>query len=319
MDDENSVYSPEYLSESSGTDDGSIYVPSYLSDTDEYGISLAAVIGSGGSDSDSGDCSESGYCGTVMEPECGTGQDSCTDYDTMYCGTSMAPCTETPCNETDVPCTETGTGDCGESTDNGTTASLTIGKVTSNSVTVYVTTDSDYAYYRIFCRLYGDESDTSYDRDFSLAALTSSGGVCVITGLEPDTHYILNLGVFNGVQFLPSDLWVYSGDNPTFTTLPEGDFAWTYAGLNSSGVPVLGDRKTAGLGIYVTAAEWNELIAVINDKCGTSLGTVTPGAEISEAIVNPAANALGVGTVEGGVTAISAEFFNDLMDAVNAL
>lgn len=150
----------------------------------------------------------------------------------------------------------------------------------------------------------------------SVFMATSDTITLTFGGLNPDTKYAINArNVPNNVP-LHNALWIGTG---YFTTDPEGgNFEWTYAGLDFNGYPVEGTTKVAGLGVYITAIEWNELIDNINDKCGTSLGHVVSGMPISAAIANQAASALGV-TLVSFNSPMSAAFFNALMDAVNNL
>lgn len=197
-----------------------------------------------------------------------------------------------------------------------TTATVSVLSVTSNSATLYIRVDPNFNYYRIFCRLLDDESDTT--ADISGIAATSNFQY-EITGLQDDTYYILNLGVNNTGAAHCS--WAYGGEdmpNPTFKTNKEGEFSWTFAGLDSVGTPVLGDSKVSGHGIYVAATEWNELVDFINDGLGTSLSEVAGGGvtKISADIVNSAANSVGAPQTYSGAP-ISAKFFNDLADYAN--
>lgn len=125
---------------------------------------------------------------------------------------------------------------------------------------------------------------------------------------------MINLGVNN--TGAAHGTWIYdSSDAPTFRTNESEDFTWTYAGLDENGTPVPGESKLSGYGIYITAAEWNELISHINQKTGSSLSTVSRGAPISTATVRAAANALGVAMTQK----YSAALFNNLKNAVNSL
>lgn len=96
------------------------------------------------------------------------------------------------------------------------------------------------------------------------------------------------------------------------------NFEWSYAGIDlTTDSPVYGTRKRSGLGIYVTASEWNSLVSNVNDRLGRSFGYVSRGEGISASVVNQVSSAVGAGYVQSGSTKISASFFNDLMDAVN--
>lgn len=106
-------------------------------------------------------------------------------------------------------------------------------------------------------------------------------------------------------------------DDPDAPALT-GRFNWSYAGLDSSGVPVAGAEKKAGYGIYVTTDEWNTLAGLVKTATGKSVTTVNPGDPIAAETVNTMASALNVKTV-APEDAITASFFNALRDAYNAL
>lgn len=190
--------------------------------------------------------------------------------------------------------------------------SFTLSSITSDSVIVNVKVDPSYGYYRVFCRLADDEDDTTYDSGVFSA---SDNFQEPIDGLYPETKYAVNVGYNNTGG--NNVTWLGKKTFTTKSEAPEIYFEWTYAGLNENGSPVAGASKKAGLGVYVTANEWNELISCINQKMGTSLSGVTRGTEISAAIVNRAASALGVKTVSKD-SPITASFFNQLMNKVNA-
>ena len=351
MIDENTVYVPGYLSGETSSEE--VYVPSFLSTTtDNSGIAVASDwcgdtqtgccttecsqygMGSCGEvcteacvETCTETCSQSCYQCTNVGQYCGDSQGGCcTTECSQYYMEPVEPCEETcgeGCGETDCgedcgesdcgeDCGESDCGeDCGEEDDGEITASITVRSVTSDSATLYITVDPDYQYYRIFCRMYDNEDDTTLDV-YGLSR--TSNFTYTITGLVPDTEYILNLGVNNtGAAHCT---WVYSGDNPTFWTDEDSEFVWTYVGLDTVGNPVLGDSKISGYGVYVTAAEWNEYIAFVNDKFGTALSTVTRGTKISASIVNTAAAVVGAAQTSSGLP-ITASFFNNLKDAAN--
>lgn len=153
--------------------------------------------------------------------------------------------------------------------------------------------------------------------DTSAIYRTSSSTYYTITGLNSGTTYIINYRGHNNDGYGPfmssGETVTTEEDTPIFEP-----FDWTYAGLNSNGSPVYGSTKRAGYGVYVTAAEWNELARLVEEVTGMSVSTVSRGDPISAAVVNSMARALGVNTVSKG-DAISASFFNALRSAYNAL
>lgn len=137
----------------------------------------------------------------------------------------------------------------------------------------------------------------------------------------PAGEYATRVGVDigNGNKWIDSEARIFTiGDSSEDPPVSFTEFDWTYAGLNSNGNAVRGSTKRSGLGIYVTAAEWNELAELVTEVTGKSVSTVRSGQLISASIVNTMARALGVSQVSSG-RAITASFFNDLRSAYNAL
>ena len=97
----------------------------------------------------------------------------------------------------------------------------------------------------------------------------------------------------------------------------EGNFVWSWAGLDTNGNPIEGDRKIKGYGLYITYTEWNNFVKSANNTLGTNLLTVSQNTPISANIVNTAANAVGIPTVNPDEP-ITAHFFNSLIDALNS-
>ncbi len=247
------------------------------------------------SESCSQTCSETCYGQYCGEAGC------CETYCSQYCQSDQT------CGES---CGESCGEDCGESSTTPT-ASITVIDVGDDYVQLYVAVDPAYKYYRIFCRQFDNEDDVTAD---IYGLYRTSDFYYTISNLRADTLYVLNLGVNNtGVAH---STWIYGSDDaPTFQTSESEDFTWTYAGLDENGTPVLGESKLPGYGVYITAAEWNELISHINEKTGSSLSTVSRGAPISTATVRAAANALGVTMTRK----YSAALLNNLKNAVNSL
>lgn len=70
----------------------------------------------------------------------------------------------------------------------------------------------------------------------------------------------------------------------------------------------------------VTAAEWNRLVSLVNQKCGTNIATVSSGKAMTASSggnIRLVADALGVSV--SGDSIVTAQFFLDLRDTVNAL
>lgn len=137
----------------------------------------------------------------------------------------------------------------------------------------------------------------------------------IVDGLRPNTTYHFRSQGKNddGEGAESPDYYSYTTPEKIFTP-----FDWTYAGLSESGSLVYGSTKRAGLGMYVTAAEWNELAALVEDVTGNSVTHVSSGATISAATVNTMASVLGVSRVSVG-DEITAGFFNRLRSAYNGL
>lgn len=137
--------------------------------------------------------------------------------------------------------------------------------------------------------------------------------------LPAGEKYVANVGVDTG----SGNKWIGSqsfsiGSSSVDPPVSFTRFDWTYAGLDVNGNVVYGSTKRSGLGIYVTAAEWNELAALVRNETGKSVSTVNSGRTISASVVNTMAKALGVPQVSSG-SPITASFFNNLRSAYNAL
>lgn len=159
----------------------------------------------------------------------------------------------------------------------------------------------------------GGVSSISNIADYVTAPNTGgSTSVSHTISYEPGTYQFWGF-----VETAQGGYWP-AGSGTVTVTAAFTSFQWTYAGLNASGTPVSGNKKVSGYGIYVTAAEWNELVDLVNDATGSSIAHVSSGIAISATVVNRVANALGIPTVSSG-DELSASFFNQLRAAYNAL
>lgn len=211
---------------------------------------------------------------------------------------------DNPCSDcSDKPCS-----DCSDTQPVVKKRSIVSVSYTSTSAT-FTVTRNDATTIRLFVRE-GGTSDTSgktvYDSDD--VSVSSATWRHTVSGLSPGGTYSYNLKDDVGG-------WLTA---KSFTT-PFKKFNWTYAGETVNGVHVSGSTKTSGLGVYVTKDEWNEFAELVEDVTGSTVTRTTSGAQISAAIVNTAARALGVATVTKNVTEISAAFFNSLRTAYNSL
>ena len=161
------------------------------------------------------------------------------------------------------------------------------------------------------------------DNKFTVGdAQSISGIICQVNGgsaLSGTRTYPAGTYTFYGfVQMAINGLY-YPAGNATVTIKPDGTFTWTYSGVNTNtGAVILGEQKQQGLGVYVSASEWNDLIDCVNDVTGSNISYVQKGDTISSSTINVVANALGVSTVQSQ-SPIKASTFNSLMDAVNSL
>lgn len=161
------------------------------------------------------------------------------------------------------------------------------------------------------------------DNKFTVGdAQSISGIICQVNGgstLSGTRTYPAGTYTFYGfVQMAINGLY-YPAGNATVTIKPDGTFTWTYSGVNTNtGAVILGEQKQQGLGVYVSASEWNDLIDCVNDVTGSNISYVQKGDTISASTINAVANALGVSTVQSQ-SPIKASTFNSLMDAVNSL
>lgn len=104
----------------------------------------------------------------------------------------------------------------------------------------------------------------------------------------------------------------------TVTVRSSTAFEWSFAGLDERGVPVVGQEKLKGLGVYVTADEWNELVRLVNIARNTAIPSVARGDIITATVVNPVADALSISGVSRNDT-LTAAFFNNLKNAYNSI
>lgn len=268
-------------------------------------------------------CSQDGWC-SADEWDCRTDNscspDSCSSdgscgSDTSGCNTDTTDCSvDGSCSRdscsSDGVCSDTCSSDgvCSDTpavVKPSASGSITVVSTTSDSITIRMSSIARADHYEI---AYRRPSDTSalYEDAYSLTY--------TITGLAASTTYVINYrGVNSGGRgpFMSSAV-------TTKTKSAATSFSWTYAGLNSAGVPVRGSTKMAGYGIYVTADEWNELAELVSEVTGSGVARVTSGDTITAAVVNTMASALGIRAVSREST-ISASFFNRLMNAYNAL
>ena len=108
-------------------------------------------------------------------------------------------------------------------------ASFSIGSITDSSCRVSVSIDSSYPYWRVFCRLADDSSDVTYDT----GNVSRSGNFSVtITGLDPETRYVVNVGystVPQGCVWLGGKYFTTTEPVPSFDIDP-----WSWASSNGS-------------------------------------------------------------------------------------
>lgn len=226
-----------------------------------------------------------GQCSAAECGECGVCQSACQDS----CQTSCQGC-QSSCESEQGPTTY---------------GSITSISATSSSISITYTSISGATWYQVAYRR-SSESDATY-------IMNGTSLSCTIEGLDPSTEYVVNYRGATATVFGP---FMPSGKS---IVTSGSEFNWTYAGINpSTGAPVAGSEKQSGLGVYVTADEWNELVALTNTKRGTSVPYVSAGQSISASRVNLLATALGVSSVAQG-TPIGASFFNALKNTYNYL
>lgn len=144
-------------------------------------------------------------------------------------------------------------------------------------------------------------------------AQTSVVNLSGIQNYPPGTY------TFYGFVQLNVNRLYYPAGIATVTIKGDGSFSWTYAGIDiDTGAKIIGEQKIAGLGCYVSATEWNDLIDCVNQQKGTSLNYVSKGDVITASTVNLVANALGVAPVNTD-DPIRANFFNNLMSSINTI
>ncbi|MPM01431.1 hypothetical protein SDC9_47671 [bioreactor metagenome] len=254
-------------------------------------------------------CSET--CGTTSESGCDCNAEGCLTCQSA-CEASCQYVCESACQDCQTAC-ETST----QNPSGGATLALTGGinilVWTISGLSKAFTTDNGYVRAGITSNQFTVGGVSSITGIVDYKSATSSGGTSVnqSTTFDPGTYTFWGF-----VETASGGYW--PAGTATVTVSAE-TFNWTYAGTNiSTGNPVTGSTKTSGLGIYVSASEWNSLVAKVNSKLGTSISSVSSGQSISAARVNLVASALGVSTVSSGST-ISAAFFNALRSAYNSL
>ena len=294
MVDENVINIPDYLSEDAVADTTNeselVYVPSFLSGSeDEYDIALTAT-----------NCTSGQYCGTVMEDiSC------CETYNSMYCGTVQA-CGQT-CSES---CNESCSESCGESSSSETLTEGSIISLTStkDSITIVFSPIQGATHYWVYYR----PTATTTAKTIKDVKSTS----CTISGLQSGTDYVVN---YRGAT--PSMLGpLLTTDELSRTIATKRGNEWSWWNPVGSGLPVL-----------LEANEWNDFCTFINgvrDDNGLSaynFTTVYSGYPIKAAYVSQAITAISAISGHGGLPAvvtpgdaITAQFFIDLADAINA-
>lgn len=233
--------------------------------------------------------------------------DACGGYTPCTCYSHCNDCTD--CSDT---CTQYGTG-------GGATLTLTGGQGTLtwriSGLSQNFTTGNGYVRAGITEDQFtvGGVDSISGIVDYRNAG--SSGGTSVSGTLDypPGTYEFWG---FTETQL--GGYWPAGHDTVTVDDVEVQEFTWQYAGRNpSTGGLVRGEQKVAGLGYYVSASEWNDLIDAVNGRLGTDLSYVGSGSQISAAVVNRVARELALPTVSSG-DPMSADFFNELMEAVNS-
>lgn len=142
----------------------------------------------------------------------------------------------------------------------------------------------------------GSSSDTASDSSMSLSVGDLASGTYYYTTVTVNETSI-------GTKY--------------FNTKNAAEFEWTTnirAGEKMNTYNYAGTQYPAP----VTAKEWNELVDLVNTKCGTDINHVVSGAQMSAqpgGNVRCVANALGVSVNSGD--RITAEFFFKLRDAIN--
>lgn len=214
----------------------------------------------------------------------------------LYCTFDTDPC-GSDCSDSCPDCSDTPKK----------RSSISVSDITYNSATIRITRN-DASTIRLIVREDGGSQSTILDTgNTSIGQPTASH---TVTGLSPSTTHAYNLwddiGGWIGTMYFKT------------AAAPFTRFNWTYAGLDSNGSLVYGSEKLSGLGVYVTAAEWNDLADLVEDVTGQSVTRVSVGTTISATIVNTMASALGASRVSVG-SEITAGFFNRLRSAYNGL
>lgn len=184
--------------------------------------------------------------------------------------------------------------------------SYVISDITHSSVTLTVSNLSIGD--QVKCTVYLASAEIGSD-----SAYATGGDVSLsVIGLDSDTEYTITVIIVNQSKSLGTKQFT------TSSVSIEGDFEWDTdirAGAIMNTYMYTGTHYPAP----VTAAEWNRLVDLVNKKCGTSIGKVASGVRMyasSGGNVRRVADALGVAVDSGDI--ITAQFFLDLRDAVNA-
>lgn len=192
-------------------------------------------------------------------------------------------------------------------------ADFSITEKTANTVSIYVTGLLNGDNVRIFVRLYDDPDDVSFDKTVKVYGNSLE---YTVEDLEPDTEYLINVGIVTNIDGVNITDWGVAKD---FTTKMERPEDWEWWNTIKSGKP-----------IQLEAEEWNAFCERINEfrvwfgVDEYDFTYVEPDDPIAADIVNEARRALMTITADipTGVDRgdpITAQFFLDLRDALNAV
>lgn len=133
--------------------------------------------------------------------------------------------------------------------------------ITSSSFDVIVSINTNYLFWRVFCRLADDTSDVTYDSE---KMYTEEDFSITIDGLEPETEYIVNVGYSNvdygGVTWLGGQRVTTKKAQPSINIEPWSWFdsnGYATASQTTAAYNVLmGNRTTDNFSHLV----WNDFV-----------------------------------------------------------
>ena len=201
-------------------------------------------------------------------------------------------------------------------------AEFSILKIADTTVTISITGLASGDEVRIFIRLADDPDNTTVDEKYTTPSTTM---MKILTGLEPGTDYLVNVGIVVNVDGTNVTEWIgaqsFATANETTEPDPDRPEDWEWYSTIEQGAE-----------INISAEEWNDFCSQVNafrvyqGLAEYDFTIVESGDEISADIVNEARTAMGPLPFEesrpSAVSAgddITAAFFVELAACLNSV